>query len=150
MGLKEEVMIVTDYGWIKVNNGLVIEVRPKSNPAFLEIAKCADFASTWNNLQIAEWVLSPGHKIPKTAEFEIQIERPKEFTPPVGNAAIVVVEGPGSFSDNVRTIQHRFEVNGWDFVEVISAMNAPPSMIFTKPAGTPEVFPFVEPSVKDP
>jgi hypothetical protein len=52
-------------------------------------------------------------------------------------------------AEQVKKIQRRFEVNGWDLHEVLCTMNRGRMMIFTKPEGTPDVRPFVEPNVKE-
>jgi hypothetical protein len=77
-----ERMLITEYGWIHVSNGTIEGVRPKDNPAFTEIKQGDDFNSAWQNLQTAEWRLSRDSEILSSGEFEIQIERNKDFTPP--------------------------------------------------------------------
>lgn len=141
-------MQIIEYAWIAIEDGVVRSVRPR-HPALLELKRGDIILSALANLAVAEWRRSTNDAIPSHGAYEIQIERPTEYYPPKGLIAAVLLEGePGTFDEQVRRVVQRYEVDGWDFHQVIAATNAGPQLIFTKPEGTPDVQPFPEPNIK--
>ena len=140
---------ITEYAWLRVRDGQLVSFRPAS-PALSELKPDTDIDKVLENLFISEWHLSAPRPSPASAESEVQIERQVEYYPPPGHSAAVSLddEEEGTFEEKVRRVQHRFEVNGWTFHQVISAMNMGPRLIFTKPEGAPDTQPFAEPNLK--
>jgi hypothetical protein len=59
------------------------------------------------------------------------------------------IDGQGTPSERVARIQHLWEVNGWDFLEVErGGSNVGPRMYFRKPQNAPDNTPFVQPNVR--
>jgi hypothetical protein len=48
----------------------------------------------------------------------------------------------------LEAVRQRYEVNGWDFLELVQTMNAGPIALFSKPEGAPDYQPFFEPNVQ--
>ena len=48
----------------------------------------------------------------------------------------------------LEAVRQRFEVNGWDFLELVETMNAGPIALFSKPEGSPDFQPFFEPNIQ--
>jgi len=139
---------ITEYAWLNVRNGNLVSFRPHC-PALSELKPDTEIGKVLDNLLISEWRLSAPRISPPNAEFEIQIQRQVEYYPPLGQSAAVALDDEdGTFEEKVRRVQHRFEVNGWDFHQVISATNMGPRLIFTKPKGAPDTQPFAEPHLK--
>jgi hypothetical protein len=140
---------ITEYAWLTVSEGKFASVSPNNNAGLSELTRGAPIEEVLHNLLISEWRRSDLKDIPVRGEMEIQIERPAEYYPPNGLSAAVSLDGEqeGSFEQKVRRVQRRFEVNGWDFHRVITAINMGPRLIFTKPEAAPDSQPFVEPNV---
>jgi hypothetical protein len=51
-------------------------------------------------------------------------------------------------SEPLEVVRQRFEVNGWDFRDVVRPQMGSTRAIFSKPEGAPDHQPFFEPSFK--
>jgi hypothetical protein len=61
---------------------------------------------------------------------------------PTRRVAGVMLEG-----NSLEAVRQRYEVNGWDFLELVQTQNAGPVALFSKPEGAPDYQPFFEPNV---
>ena len=57
--------------------------------------------------------------------------------------ASVVLEG-----ESLEGVRQRYEVNGWDFLEIVRTLNNGSIALFGKPEGAPDYQPFFEPNLK--
>jgi hypothetical protein len=143
-------MQIVQFAWIHVINGKIFQVQqPYDDPALMEIKRGDDFQNALRNLEVSEWRLSPGQTILQAGETQIEIQRDAEYDHPTGEFIVVPVDGEGTVAERVKRIQHRFEVNGYDFIQVFKSMNRDFEMHFRKRTGAPDVQPFVEPNLKD-
>jgi hypothetical protein len=57
--------------------------------------------------------------------------------------ASVVLEG-----ESLEVVRQRYEVNGWDLLDVVRPQNGSTRVLFSKPEGSPDYQPFVEPNFR--
>jgi hypothetical protein len=50
--------------------------------------------------------------------------------------------------ESLDAVRQRFEVNGWDFLELVRPQNGGACALFSKPEGAPDNQPFFEPNFK--
>jgi hypothetical protein len=60
--------------------------------------------------------------------------------------AACLADGPGALQEQIARIRHLWEVNGWEFLQVLSSMNEGPRLLFRKPHNAPDITPFFDPN----
>jgi hypothetical protein len=81
--------------------------------------------------------------------IEREVANPRQETDKY-RVAVCEIDGEGTLPERVKRIQHLWEVNGWDLVQVWErgGLNFGPRMFFSKPRSALDNAPFVQPSFK--
>ena len=140
-----------EYGYIHIKDGKVVGVRQHDSPTLTAVLYEASLEKVLPHLAANGWRRSDAGPIPATGHLRIEREvaDPPRETDKL-RVAVCEIEGEGTLPERVARIQHLWEVNGWDLVQVWErgGLNFGPRMFFSKPRSAPDNTPFVQPSFK--
>jgi len=140
-----------EYGHIHLEDGKVVGVRRHSSPPPEAVLYEASLEKVLPMLESNGWYRSDSEPIPATGYLKIQRE---SLEPPTDTekrrVAVCPIEGPGTLQEQIDSIRHHWESNGWDLIEIWEkgGLNFGPRMFFSKPASSPDGAPFKPSNLK--
>jgi hypothetical protein len=137
-----------EYGYIHIKDGKVIGVRHHDSTLTAVLYE-ASLEKVLPQLAVNGWRRSDTNPIPATGH--LRIEREAADSPQETDkyrVAVCEIDGEGALQERVERIQHLWEVNGWDLIQIWErgGLNFGPRMFFSKPRSAPDNTPFVRPS----
>jgi hypothetical protein len=140
-----------EYGYIHIESGKVVGVRYHDSPTLTAALYEASLERVLPLLTANGWKRSDANPIPATGHLRIErsVTHPPQETDKY-RVAVCEIDGEGTLQERVQRIQYRWEVNGWDLIQVWEhgGLNFGPRMFFCKPRSAPDNTPFVQASLK--
>lgn len=129
---------VIEYGYLKISNRKVVGLRPAHYQRWSAALPPTAIGTVLARLGMEGWKLSADNTATgnEYGDYELKIERRIQHEPPATTSEYeysTVVTEPGETLDEV---QHRFEVMGFDLIQILTPMNSSPLMIFGRPKGS--------------
>ncbi|SRR5258708_710700 len=131
----------TEHGYLKISNRKVVGMRPQRYEYTTTVLPPTEIGTVLARLGMEGWRLSSDNKLTgnEFGDYELKIERRIIHEPPTSTAeyefSMVRLEGAEPLED----VQHRFEVMGFDLIQILTPMNAPLCIIFGRPKGARSV-----------
>jgi len=130
----------TEYAYLKISNRKVVGLRPQRYQHTTVALAPAEIGAVLARLGTEGWKLSSDNERTgnEFGDYELKIERHIIYEPPTSTAEYEYSIVPIEVAEPLDDVRHRFEVKGFDLIQILTPMNAPACMIFGRPRAAPE------------